>query len=470
MLRNKPLWIFLIVAVVIAGGGYAYYAYSSAQDLEVDEPELQTAVVRQGDIVLRASGSGELIAVDEVALGFGVAGPIAELYVQVGDDVHVGDVLAVQGEREQLEAAVASERLAVMNAEKALQELYDNADIKAAQAWSALAEARENLEDAEYRRLVQQEGNRASASTIDAAKAELALAESALERARAEYNKYYGLPTDDPNRALALTKLYAAQQKVDTALRALNWYTGYPSEIEQAQLDADVALAQALLEQAEREYALTMNGPDPDEVTKAELQLANAEAKLAVSERNLRESTIIAPLDGTVLKVNGQVGEQVSGNFISIADLRQSHLEIFLDETDLDKVAVGNAVEVIFDALPDSVFHGEVVLVDPSLYQSQGVATIRGIVALEEASIGELPLGLGAAVDVIAGEALGVPIVPFESLRELEPGVYAVFVIEDGEPRLRPVEVGLMDFSFVEIKSGLQPGDVVSTGIVETGQ
>ncbi len=58
--------------------------------------------------------------------------------------------------------------------------------------------------------------------------------------------------------------------------------------------------------------------------------------------------------------------------------------------------------------------------------------------------------------------------VPVEALRELAPGQYAVFIMVDGEPTLRVVEVGLIDFTSAEIVSGLEKGDVVSTGIVDT--
>ena len=50
-----------------------------------------------------------------------------------------------------------------------------------------------------------------------------------------------------------------------------------------------------------------------------------------------------------------------------MADLEQPLLEIYLDETDLDKVGVGFDVDVIFDALPDEIFTGQVVQVDPML-------------------------------------------------------------------------------------------------------
>lgn len=468
MLRNRRVWIFIVLIIIIAGGGYAYYQSTLPTENVTDEASIQTATVRQGDLVIRASGSGELIALNEIDLGFGIAGPIAELYVQVGDEVTAGDILAVQGEREQLDSAVASDQLAVVNAEKELQDLYDNADLVAAQAMIALAENRDVLNSAEYTWNVQQEGNRASNSTISAAKAKLVLAEIDLENAQAEYNKYYGRPTDDPARANAQAKLSSAQQRYDSALRELNWYLGEPTEIQQSLLDAEVALAQAKLREAEREYERVKDGPDPDEVTRAELQLIDAKAKLTVSQENLDQSVVVAPIDGTMLRVDGQVGDTVSGAFITIADLNQPHLEVFLDETDLDKIKVGYVAEVIFDALPDSVFTGHVVLVDPTLMQTQGVTAVRGIVKLDDVLIDSLPIGLGASVDIVAGSAEGVPLIPYEALREIGPGEYAVFVMEDDEPKLRVVGVGLMDFSFVEITFGLSPGEVVTTGIVET--
>jgi len=73
--------------------------------------------------------------------------------------------------------------------------------------------------------------------------------------------------------------------------------------------------------------------------------------------------------------------------------------------------------------------------------------------------------GMTAEVEVVAGEARNVLLVPVEALRELSPGQYAVFVVKsDGELELRPVEVGLQDYVNAEIISGLELGEVVSVG------
>jgi multidrug efflux pump subunit AcrA (membrane-fusion protein) len=58
-------------------------------------------------------------------------------------------------------------------------------------------------------------------------------------------------------------------------------------------------------------------------------------------------------------------------------------------------------------------------------------------------------------------------LVPVEALHELAPGEYGVFVVQNGTTRLRVVKVGLQDITSAEITSGLQAGEVVSTGIVK---
>jgi multidrug efflux pump subunit AcrA (membrane-fusion protein) len=134
-------------------------------------------------------------------------------------------------------------------------------------------------------------------------------------------------------------------------------------------------------------------------------------------------------------------------------------------------VGLGYEAEVVFDALPDDTFTGQVIQVDPQLVDSNGVTAVRAVLQLNTDSFAKpqtLPVGLNATVEVIGGQTQNAVLVPVEALRELSEGQYALFVMEDGEPKLRTVEVGLMDFTFAEILSGVAEGEVVTTGIVET--
>jgi multidrug efflux pump subunit AcrA (membrane-fusion protein) len=165
------------------------------------------------------------------------------------------------------------------------------------------------------------------------------------------------------------------------------------------------------------------------------------------------------------------VGETVAaGSIITLADMAQPQLEMWVDEVDLGSVAPGYEVEAIFDALPDDVYTGHVVRVEPELQSMQNAPTVLVYASLDEelevSSV--LPIGANASVEIIAARAENALLVPAEALRELSPGRYAVFVMVDGELQMRQVEVGVIDYAYAEIIGGLNEGDVVSTGMVPT--
>ncbi|MBA4383797.1 MAG: hypothetical protein C0410_03610 [Anaerolinea sp.] len=483
-LNKKHYLIALSVILILSAAGFAYYKMvyipaQAANTAKLASQTIQTAVVQQGDIIIYARGTGTLIARDEINLGFGAGGPISELNVRIGDKVHKGDVLAVQGNREKLEAAVVADEISMLNAINALKYLEENSAMVAAQAQLDLANATVALNKAENQWWSIQKGNRATPIMFTKAEATLVLAQYRLDQATIAYNATLEQPLWDPNRAQAQLDLTAAQLSYNSALRVLNWYKGQPTKSEQEKLDAAVALAKANLALAQSKLDKVKNGPDPDQVSLAKLQVASAEANLALSKRNLDLSRIVALMDGTILSVTAKVGNDVSTPFISMADLSQRYLTISLDGTDIDKIAPDYKVEVIFDALPNQIFKGRVLQIDPILYAPTGekittqipgqITVIKGLVSLDESAItaiNNLPLGMTATVDVIGGQAQGVIIVPIEALHEQSPGQYAVFVMENGGQKLRPVVVGLMDITYAEIKSGLKVGEIIITSLM----
>jgi len=168
--------------------------------------------------------------------------------------------------------------------------------------------------------------------------------------------------------------------------------------------------------------------------------------------------------------VDAYVGATISeASILTLADLDSLYIEAYLDESDLDKAVVGNEVEVTFDALPNQTFIGQVITVSPGLETVDNVEAIKIIVALNESAAGTtLPVGLNATVDVISGRATDAVLVPVEALRQIDTDEYGVFVIENGQPVFRAVQVGLQDVTTVEIISGVEAGETVSTGIIQT--
>lgn len=465
-ISNKRYLIALGVILIVGASGFAFYrmVYRPAHTPVDQSRPIQTAVVYRGDLVIYARGKGTLSPSRDIKLGFGTSGPLSELRVAAGSKVHAGDVLAVQGGRDRMQAAAAADQLAVMQAKRALELLNENASVVAAQAQLDLANAQDALNTAQVRWSVEQQGNRASPAMLAAADARVKLAQSDLAQAERDLGQH-------PHDA-ALQLAYAnALRANDTALANWNWITGHPTKIRQAQLDAGVALAKARVAQAELVWARVKGGPDPDALAMAKQQLVLAEAQYAVSQHNLDGSLIRAPIDGTISSVTEVVGRDVSGTFITLVDLSQMQLDISMDATDLNKIGLGHEVEVTFDALPNQVFSGRVIVLQPSLSVTGPISTIKGLVQLDvgaTAARKNLMLGMTAMVDVIGGRARGVLIVPVEALRKQGPGKYAVYVVEGAGQVLRPVEVGLMDSNFAEIRSGLKVGEVVSTAIVLT--
>jgi multidrug efflux pump subunit AcrA (membrane-fusion protein) len=143
MLRKRAFWIGLIVLVLAAGGGYAYYRNVYQPSQESVEPTIATTQVRSGDLIVSVSGSGTLSPASEIGLGFQSGGYLDEVLVEVGDQVQEYDTLA-RLETDDLELAVAEAdikvRLAQLDLDDVLEEpseaeLADaEADVQSTQA------------------------------------------------------------------------------------------------------------------------------------------------------------------------------------------------------------------------------------------------------------------------------------------------------------------------------------------------
>ncbi|MBE9524313.1 MAG: efflux RND transporter periplasmic adaptor subunit [Chloroflexi bacterium] len=473
MWNKKYLWILIPIILVLAGVGYFYTNATTASNDETETPSVQTAVARQGDLTIFASGAGQVVPSTEIDLGFNESGSLSEIFVTVGSEVQTGQVLAslqTNHTAASIASSITSAELSVITAEQNLEQLYQAWELTAALALQDVAAAENAIDEAQvaYNRT----NLTASQATIDTEYADMILARNALEKAEAQFEQYANRPEDNLNRAQAQSALSIAQYNYDNAVANYNAAIGTSNEIDQLIAEADLAVAQALFVAAQQSLEQVKDAPSAEEVALAQAQLANAEAQLALALEEQVYINLVAPMNGTILSINANVGENINSEaFITLADLEQPLLEIYLDETDLDKIAVGFGVEVVFDAMRDEIFTGQVIEVDPSLDTISGVQVIRALVSLDSESFAKpqiLPIGLNASVDVIGGHTEDAILIPVEALRELGPDEYAVFVMEDGEAKLRMVTVGLMDFTSVEILSGLDAGEIVTTGIVET--
>lgn len=415
---GKRTWAILSILIVALAGGYAFYTYQylPSQTTTTETP-LQTAKVRTGDLVITASGAGTVIPAAQVDLGFRSGGALSELNVSIGDAVTVDQVLA------RLEAN--------LQAEADFQALFDEES---------------------------------------AAQAELVLANAHTALYNAENAMIYLIGSDAWYWEEQMEKEGATEAEVEAARAKRDYFLSliYIG-------DADLALARANLESArvslqDAQAALEIVQAGPEALTQPLVAIGPQTAKLEQARLAVESTRLTAPFDGTVTSLNAVAGQTVGTSpILSIATTQDLLVRFYLDETDVDKVAVGNRVTFTFDAYPDQPMEGEVVGVEPALKTVDGTPVVVVWAKLPLETEATILSGMTVDVEVIAGEARGALLVPIQALRELSPGSYAVFVVgEDGQLKLTPVEVGLRDFASAEILSGLSAGDVVSTGTVET--
>lgn len=453
--RIRGAWTLAFVALILVGctAGPGRNAQGGA--------ETRTATVEQGTIEVRVSGTGELEADALATLSFGASGTVGQIPVNVGDEVVEGDLLMAL-DQSSLDPSLASAEAERIQAQQRLDDLLNDANWKVdlANARQALAQARDALDNAQYIYRVRQEGNRASPETIRAAEAKLVLAKDRYQEAKAAYDQLSGRPSDDPARALALTKLESARQSRDSALRTLNWYKGSPTDIEQAQLEADVAVAEANLEKAQQRVDTLADGPDPD-------QVAAARASLRAAEARVNQSKLTAPFDGTVMAINYAVGDSAAPGqpAVVIADLNPLHVETTVDELDIAQVEVGQPVTLTLDALPDVTLSGQVAAIDLSPVQGSGSTEYPVRVNLSTVD-DRARVGMTVALEILVASKDNALLVPNWALRfDSDTGSIYVMVDTPNGAERRDIKLGLRNETVSEVVSGLDPGAVVTVAV-----
>jgi HlyD family secretion protein len=457
---NNPirrLWPVLLIGVMLAS------CTAGPGQNASNGPETRTATVERGTIEVRVSGTGQLEADALASLSFGASGTVKQIPVRVGDQVQEGDLLMALDESS-LDPSLASAEAERIQAQQRLDDLLDEANWKAdlANAQQTLAQARDALDNAQYIYRVRQQGNRASPETIRAAEAKLVLAKDRYDGAKAAYDRLSGRPSDDPARALALTQLESARQSRDSALRTLNWYKGSPTEIEQAQLEADVAVAEANLAKAQDRVNALQDGPDQD-------QVAAARANLRAAEARVNQSKLTAPFNGTVMAIDYAIGDTAAPGqpAVVVADLNPLHVETTVDELDIAQVEIGQPVTLTLDALPDVTLDGEVDSIDLTPAQESGSTEYP--VKVNLSTVDERArVGMTVALEILVASKDNALLVPNWALRfDSDTGSIYVMVDSANGPERRDIQLGLRNESVSEVVGGLDPGSVVTVAVTQ---
>jgi len=496
----KRRWIIVIVVVVLAAAGlFAYSRYRAAG--AAAQGNFQTEALALGDLTATVGASGVVRANQTANLAWQTTGTVGKVNVQEGEQVTTGQVLA-ELEQTSLPQSVILARADLVNAKKALDDLLDSKlqqatalqameqaqqaledardpDQARARAGEALATAQKAVENAE--RVFRSSQSPASQSYIDEAQANVTLTKDELDRARDRYLPYASRPEDNLTRARLLTVYAAAQQKYDAALRQLNSLQGTASATDQAVAEANLAKARAQFAQAQREWERVKDGPSPADISLFEAQLedaqrewerlkdgpdpddiAAAEARLAAAQATLDQAWLVAPFDGTITQVENKVGDQVSpaSPAFRLDDLSSLLVDVQVSEVDINRIQPGQDVRVVFDAIPDREYFGEVKEVSLVGASNQGVVDFTVTVELIDTDQAVKP-GMTGAVNIVVDQLTGVPLVPNRAVRLLE-GTRVVYVLKDGRPQPVEIVIGASSETMSQLlESDLDLGDLI---------
>lgn len=444
---RRARWWLAVSLVVLIGLGAALYFRGPAQ------PAYLTAAVDRGDIEAAITTTGNSNAVTTVQVGSQVSGNVIALYADFNTKVKKGQLVAridpaiFQAKVDQAKANLGSAKSAVVTARATL--VKADADIANAQANVANQKAN----------LVHAQSSVTDAKTKNARRIELVkqgiIAQEDADTAQAMYDQ-------------AVASLDAAEAAVTAA----------QSSVASAQAQKEVAQAQ---------------------LQSAEAQVTQSTAALKQAQLDLDHTQIVAPVDGTVVSRNMDVGQTVAASFqaptifLIAQDLTKMQVDTNVDESDVGPIRVGQQANFTVDAYPGMVFLGKVAQIRQAPINVQNVVTYDVVVEVSNTDLKLFP-GMTANVRIVTGRAEHALRLPVAAMRfhpappttpagaakgqsksggRSAPGApaqQAVYVLEQGKLKRVPVKLGLSDGNYTEVLGGLNEGQLVVIGTASSAK
>jgi len=204
-----------------------------------------------------------------------------------------------------------------------------------------------------------------------------------------------------------------------------------------------------------RQRTLTERGVASREAfDRAQSEFLAAQAGVLAARQRLNDLTLVAPMDGVVLRQDGEIGEVVDKLQVLfwIGQPRPLRAVLEVDEEDIPLVAVGQEALVKADAFPQAGVIGKVAEITPKGDPLNKSYRVR--VSLPDDI--KFHIGMTVEANIVVRQAQNAVLVPLDALQN-----GSAFVIEDGRAVVRQVRVGIRGRDSAEILAGLKPGDRV---------
>jgi HlyD family secretion protein len=439
MNKSRKGWIWVIlIALVLAGAGF-FFVRSRAQRVSASSNTLasmETYTLQRTTLDTQVGATGAVRSKQSAQLTFQTAGRVAAVNTQLGSTVKQGDILATL-DPASIGASYTQAQIDLINAQQQMDTLMNNATTEA-QAQQAVVQAQQAVTDAQNK-VDSMKYPRGTDTDVQNLLTKYQLAESQLAQAQDAYDNVKSLPNDDMKKAKALNALTSAQQARDTALANYNWISGKPTQADIDQANANLAVAQSKLADAQRNYDKVKNGP-------ASTDVQVAQERINAAQSTLNTIQLAAPFNGTITSINVMKGDLADPKTVvfRLDDLSNLYVNLQVSEIDVNKVKVGQPVEVTFDAVPDKTYHGVVDSIDQAGTNTQGVVSFNVTVKMQDAD-GNVHPGITASANITVSSEQGVLAVPSQAIMTTsgtnQSYVLVKSTIANGGVRARQVDV-----------------------------
>jgi multidrug efflux pump subunit AcrA (membrane-fusion protein) len=488
-LPRRPLeWGLAIVAVALIAIAITSLGTGSSSSSAASK---RTSTAGKGVVQSTVSGNGTLEPAQKVELSFGASGEVTAIYAKAGDTVKKGEVLA-EVDSSSARASLASAEAQLIEAEEAVE--------TAEEAEEEEAEEEENEETAYeggaartvFVGLMSKEGTAAAKVETEAAgegpakegseEDGEATAPSGTEKTASGKAKEEASAQPEGGSATKESSGTEAEAEAPAAKES-----AAPSSAATGAAEATTGAAEATTGAAEATTGSTASGGASVSLPTAEANLREAQLSVKSARQEVRETTLRAPIAGTIASVSGAIGETVSGGsssggtseastlaatggeststssssaFMVLAQLHRLKMEVSFSESDIGKVREGQTATVAIDSLEGTELAGEVTKV--SVLPSEGSSSVveyPATILLTQSAKG-LRAGMSASAEVVVEQVKNAVTVPSEAISQAGGGK-TVTVEEDGKEVTKTVTTGLVGDETTEVVSGLKAGATV---------
>lgn len=290
---------------------------------------------------------------------------------------------------------------------------------------------------------------------------EVAAAQTALDTAKASFDAATAT-VEQMKRGATKEEIHAAEAGVAAAQGQQVAAEANLRLLKAGPTDEDVKQAENAVVAAGQQLALTQNPYTSNDLEMAQAGVMQSKAAVEAAQIGLGETAVLSPMDGVVSERLQSVGQLVgpSSPIVSIQS-PDPELTLAVEETQIGQLSERQKAEIIAPAYPGIVFSATVTMIAPSADPRSRTFQVKVRPANTD---GKLRPGMFAQVRIVTQEKDNALMVPKEAV-VARAGQTSVFVVKGDTVQARPVKLGVQQNGFVEVVSGLQPGEeVVAAG------